>query len=450
MASPVQCQNCGTRVVGVRTLMPLSDLQRIHRSGPYLPAPEMRKYHETLSDVQADITTLQTVIAELEAYASQIRTIVSPIRFVPNEILCLIFQAVCADATPETRMLPLILSSVCARWREVAVGTPHLWTFIYAAPRRQRLLCPDEEAPALELERDRIGEVIPLYLTRSRLMPVNIDVATQSAPLVRMLCSEAHRWTDVLFNMPAACLGEMYQSLDAKPLPNLTSLTLVDLTDANGLPSTAPAPSPLTVFAHTPKLHMLCLGGPVCDLANHPLPYGRISSLVLSWMSEPLGILRVIELCTSAYHVSVSDTFIECDDESTLPDVSTKAPFVSFRLGGLGRIQHVLEHITAPAMFSLKLAPADPSKPGPGAFELDGMIDFVRRSAASLRRLEIACVRVSDVGLLQLLAATPGLTELYVHQQPGKEGDAVITSEVVRRLTIPRAKGRRGRCWFRI
>ncbi|KAF8884715.1 hypothetical protein CPB85DRAFT_376842 [Mucidula mucida] len=83
MSSPVQCQKCGARVVGARTLMPVSDLQRIHRSGPYLPAPEMRKYQETLSDVQADITTLQTVIAELEAYASQIRTIVSPIRFVP-------------------------------------------------------------------------------------------------------------------------------------------------------------------------------------------------------------------------------------------------------------------------------------------------------------------------------------------------------------------------------
>ncbi|KIY72630.1 hypothetical protein CYLTODRAFT_440525 [Cylindrobasidium torrendii FP15055 ss-10] len=450
------CTTCHARYTAhSKLILPMSALQAIQRDSVHnLPPQQILDIRNNLEQAEAYISTLRGLIRGLEGFTSQAKTILCPMRWLPNEVISLIFMQVCFEATrdpvrpnPSKRLTvsgvyaPIVLSSICKRWRDIALSTPHIWTFIYAPPPRSVGSPPPEHASLHD------EHVIPTYLERSGVQPLNIDVATQNDQLVRDIAKHAYRWGDALFNMTTECTELLYRTVDPDAvMDKLTSLTFVDLVDIPDSTGIVP------LFQHAKNLHMLCLGGAMSEPAAHPLPYENIHSLVLSWMSDPVAILRVIGLCLRAYHLSISDVFMEYNPgpNANMPMVETRAGFVSFRVSKTeeAKVVRLLPYIRAPAMFSLKLALWDgkgevsPEIPVP-VFKLGRVVEFVQESSAKLRRLEIAGVRVSEQGLIALLDLSDTIEELYV-QHPRREDPKIQTpgpamgAEFVRRMTLGR------------
>ncbi|KAJ7276743.1 hypothetical protein C8J57DRAFT_1583987, partial [Mycena rebaudengoi] len=72
------------------------------------------------------------LLQSLERY----QTILSPIRRLPPEILGEIFtfHFICGSSTsyPSSKRAPWLLAQVCSHWRSVALGTPRMWSMIFA------------------------------------------------------------------------------------------------------------------------------------------------------------------------------------------------------------------------------------------------------------------------------------------------------------------------------
>ncbi|KIY61751.1 hypothetical protein CYLTODRAFT_447567 [Cylindrobasidium torrendii FP15055 ss-10] len=85
----------------------------------------------------------------------------SPISWIPNEILILIFLAISDD--------PLHLTWVCQHWRSLAQNVPHLWT-------QTRTAWPIE--------------ALDVILSRSRALPLDVNIDATSTTLLRTAFSD--------------------------------------------------------------------------------------------------------------------------------------------------------------------------------------------------------------------------------------------------------------------
>ncbi|KAG2358733.1 hypothetical protein BDR07DRAFT_260272 [Suillus spraguei] len=88
----------------------------------------------SLEIIKNDVTHLQHQIIEENVDIVQSNTLdtrfSSPIRRLPTEILAEIFKYCLPDdehLAPASRLAPILLTTVCRRWREIAVSLPILW-----------------------------------------------------------------------------------------------------------------------------------------------------------------------------------------------------------------------------------------------------------------------------------------------------------------------------------
>ncbi|KAF9070471.1 hypothetical protein BDP27DRAFT_1189336, partial [Rhodocollybia butyracea] len=88
-----------------------------------------------LEDYEAEIYRLECLRREkecLEDYATQFKSLLSPFRKVPDEILQCIFDDSCdMNIFRALRSKPaMVISSVCSRWRRNALSMPAIWSRI--------------------------------------------------------------------------------------------------------------------------------------------------------------------------------------------------------------------------------------------------------------------------------------------------------------------------------
>ena len=106
-----------------------------------------------------------------------------------------IFRIALQDATKGTGtttdnpLLPMQLSHVCSKWRDVATNSPYLWTNV-----------------TVQFPTESTSHLIKLWLTRGRSLPVHVTirqfaiVVTQQSvfeKLVELLAEHSHRWKSV-------------------------------------------------------------------------------------------------------------------------------------------------------------------------------------------------------------------------------------------------------------
>ncbi|KAJ7700843.1 hypothetical protein B0H17DRAFT_905222, partial [Mycena rosella] len=87
---------------------------------------EFERYDPEIARIQAILASLQTRRRNLKWYQDCCRGVLSPMRKLPPEVLQTIF--VCARGS-EPDVIPAV-GQVCRHWRNVAVGTPKLWSNI--------------------------------------------------------------------------------------------------------------------------------------------------------------------------------------------------------------------------------------------------------------------------------------------------------------------------------
>ncbi|KAF9016248.1 hypothetical protein BDZ89DRAFT_923976, partial [Hymenopellis radicata] len=97
--------------------------------------------HTALEDLDSKIVQAQELLKNLlsarrqaQSHLEDVKSILHPIRSIPNELLLEIFghciSKIPSDEDPDTldpKGAPWLLARVCHRWRELAVNTPQLW-----------------------------------------------------------------------------------------------------------------------------------------------------------------------------------------------------------------------------------------------------------------------------------------------------------------------------------
>ncbi|KAL1685494.1 hypothetical protein GGG16DRAFT_129376 [Schizophyllum commune] len=114
--------------------------QATSRSGLVPSASEMQNIHEMSRELSSEVSTIDAEIERLHGLRERVlrqldvhKSITSPIRSLPPELLSEIF-VVLYDGEPESSgkayITIYVLSCVCCEWREIVRSTPRLWVDI--------------------------------------------------------------------------------------------------------------------------------------------------------------------------------------------------------------------------------------------------------------------------------------------------------------------------------
>ncbi|KAF5343687.1 hypothetical protein D9757_010215 [Collybiopsis confluens] len=151
-----QCAQCGESLPKPRISLNFPSLHTRLRSelGPASVQPEevasiLKSVELDLEDLDAEIARLELQILFLNTlkerhreYGNQFKTLLSPIRRLPDELLCEVFDWCCGMNCFFVTELPvstaftfksapaMALSSVCSRWRRIALAMPSIWSRI--------------------------------------------------------------------------------------------------------------------------------------------------------------------------------------------------------------------------------------------------------------------------------------------------------------------------------
>ncbi|KAJ7162804.1 hypothetical protein C8R43DRAFT_919699 [Mycena crocata] len=153
-----------------------------------------------LEEMEIDLALINTRRERLIEVIRAHKSVVSRLRSLPPEVLSLIFLAVPPD--DECGLMfrtPWLLTTICHRWRAVALATPALWTATHfmleewQSSGRQKLL-------RTSLERSGSG---PLHMNISASSAVLSNVSFD------LLISSSQRWRDAKLRIPMALYSRM-------------------------------------------------------------------------------------------------------------------------------------------------------------------------------------------------------------------------------------------------
>ncbi|THU89872.1 hypothetical protein K435DRAFT_677003, partial [Dendrothele bispora CBS 962.96] len=98
---------------------------------------DIAKYDTEIETLEGVLEELRRKRCEIQRYSDERRSLLSPIRKLPIEILGEIFAASCSgygllittNPEPEGKISAhtLTLSHVCSQWRNFVISTPSLW-----------------------------------------------------------------------------------------------------------------------------------------------------------------------------------------------------------------------------------------------------------------------------------------------------------------------------------
>ncbi|KAL1686291.1 hypothetical protein GGG16DRAFT_118045 [Schizophyllum commune] len=194
---------------------------------------------------QLDESARSTIEERIHAQIALQVALLAPCRRIPPEILSSIFVLAVPDKWDELYVgkRTLYLASVCFRWREIALGTPKLWSSLRFDDRVNSF---DRHIGALKAE-----------LKKTAQAPLQIRIRMNgpegwSDEAWALLCAESHRFEDLrLTNIPR----NAYDGFLGHPFPLLEGLTvhLDDLPES----SNSAADLPLRPFLLAPRVSRL-------------------------------------------------------------------------------------------------------------------------------------------------------------------------------------------------
>ncbi|KAJ7720057.1 hypothetical protein B0H14DRAFT_3009254 [Mycena olivaceomarginata] len=289
-----------------RTLLPdLATAAHIHellRSNAEAPddlpsifsvlADELVRYDEQITRLKARLTRTESDRSKLKAHYDSCRGLLAPVRRMPPELFVKFF-ALCRASTP---VLPpnfysnllgrlahqnlLTISQVCARWRDLALGTPTLWdTFTLHKE--------------LWSNRDRVKKVLAflnLALERGGRSLLKLEASGNIPELaLHLLATHSERWRAAEFSCD---VSNFHHLANAKgKLPFLQSLKL----DVLGK-----ALETIDIFGVTPNLTSLTISRAlICEMVKPPLHQLRCFTAI---DKKPAEVPMVLSLVSGPSH----------------------------------------------------------------------------------------------------------------------------------------------------
>ncbi|KAJ6447443.1 hypothetical protein C8R45DRAFT_1043139 [Mycena sanguinolenta] len=310
---PLVCQTCGHSNNWDTAPMPKSST---------MLAPDVFGQRAALAEIEAEIARFKTYSAryifalekQKEEVEARLKEIVYPILSLPAEITSQIFVE-CLEGirqrfhflpddglSPLTARAPWLLMQVCRKWKEIALSTCQLWSFLQIKPLDTgsgEIMVPAGTLFLLETWFSRAG-ACPLSLI------IDSDYSDNGkAPEPLDISSISHRLqhlTDVLKNAPL--LAELHccqQNIDFRSFASKALTTLdIHIPFHPGI-STAEF---ISILQSLPSLcHLACLVKLTADRRHHtPLTFPNLLSLCLHtdycYSSTHVPPIHLLELLT--------------------------------------------------------------------------------------------------------------------------------------------------------
>jgi len=216
--SSALCANCGYTIANGIQLptTPVPDLILGARGAYVASESQVQLIRDTISSAQADISQLNGEIHRLKAlldslihkrdtlqtYTHSHTALIAPIGRLPPEILSEIFLH-CQDEQDPRKVrlnkVPLLLGSVCSRWRTIALSTAQLWASFALTIGSAHLRSDVMLAKA--------------WLARAGTCSLTIRLACGDygrgslKPLMDVFLLHCERWYDIHLSLPVRILG---------------------------------------------------------------------------------------------------------------------------------------------------------------------------------------------------------------------------------------------------
>lgn len=444
-ATKISCRQCGTTLTH-DIAIPSSPTPYLHCT---LQAPDdteivaIKNYISTVDNlldvIDADLELLNVlakrmakVREEMQRILVNHRTILSPIRRLPNELLTKILWLSCPfiedmkySPSLEQKIAPFILSQVCSGWRNFIIGTPKLWS---------QIRIDGSEGPWSQ-------PLVEEWILRSGDHPLSIQISNLKlneaqellcvTPILRALVAESRRWKRASVVLSQSMVLANLSSIKGR-LPLLESL-YINVTFCEV------SMRPIDLLENTPNLRRIELGSRV-------------------WLeASPSTFHQLTHLKLGAVHVSVTDCLEILQLSPNLvelgmvckPWFGEKAtlshPMPMIHLKHLKEMTFHVPHSNPSALFNHLDAPSlrqfsifyylrrEWSSNAHTAF-----ISFLHRSSQSLTSLNIFAFttkgeeEIYGPCLLEYLRILPSLTTLRLEGSTS----AWVTDQVIEDLTI--------------
>ncbi|KAK0450494.1 uncharacterized protein EV420DRAFT_1312215 [Desarmillaria tabescens] len=386
--------------------------------------------HAFLSRIMERITQTRAALEELldeerrvERLIQSCKTVISPIRNIPEDIVREIFVACLDIDKPERKdsldrnSPPLALSRVCRDWRSIALSTSQLWSFLSLDFDRYR-----NEVACLYL--------LQMYILRSGMHDITLSLRSTEGlsaknPLIPILFSSAPRWIDLHIAIPYLALHAF--SPVRGSLYCLTRLR-VEFMNEPPMPLAAHSKPIFNAFEYAPLLCSMSINTVCSAVEQLSLPWPQLTQFTGNdWTSTYIDILQLAP--------DMGSMSLQCDDDRDFDIVLPSLPFRHHGLRRLhvheevespssdilseGGIVHVLSHIEFPALQTLSMAYQHPDIRIPSSLHL-----------GNLSSLSIDASFIIPTGaqanLLSLLRTTPSLTHLSMSMSMAPEEDAIL------------------------
>jgi hypothetical protein len=338
------CENCGHVARNVE--VPTTPIPKLLDTSLMLSASQISMVRDTISTAQARISHVDSEIARLMdsvedlqhrrsallTYTQNHTVLIAPIRRLPPEILSYIFIQ-CRDIRwldPEACFLPprldktpLLLGTICSRWRSISLSTPRLWASFSLNIRPKYLKAHVELAK--------------IWFARSGTCPLSIrlrsDLSFQNnmQRLIQVFLLHCERWYDVHLSLPLPVMRAL--SPARHRLPKLQKLR-IDLS----------TPHVIDIFEHAPQLRSfyvpLVFASPMIKVPWEQLQYCHMGGFV----GDCLELLRLtpnLEECSVVM-------------SSFLPPLDTYNPVQVSRLRTItirGDPTHILDKLASTSMY---------------------------------------------------------------------------------------------------
>ncbi|KAJ7638264.1 hypothetical protein FB45DRAFT_1023068 [Roridomyces roridus] len=266
-----------------------------------------------LAELESQLATLDRFMKLCSRYRRELlrsivshKSIVSPVRRLPNELLAEIFNVVVRDdfyasarddfyGRSRVRSgveYPWIFTRVCRRWNAIALGTQSLWSWVF-------------------LNMDTIGGAVPatrLFYKRSGNLPLTVKIVERfggkaPANVLNVALSHADRWQNLGLSLTAVSLPQVALGLDSVR-GHLDALTTLEINVRMGVSDTTF--KSMDSFTAAPNLAAVYLQIYDCyaaaSLPPFPLPWQQLTRLstTVSCNAEALALLprlsRIVEL----------------------------------------------------------------------------------------------------------------------------------------------------------
>ncbi|KAJ3921921.1 hypothetical protein F5877DRAFT_75772 [Lentinula edodes] len=204
-----------------------------------VPRTELNRLELEIARTQLVLDSLLRQKEKINNYIGAHQALMSPIRQIPSETLADIFVwCLPADrnAVRSLKEAPLLLTTICRNWRQVALDTPRLWTSLH-------IFLPPYLSD-IAVSKRAIG--VKTWLQRSGSLPLSIsfhakpqfgappptattamDFSDRLKLLIRTLVPFGHRFGNLFLSLPSTELGA-FNDLSMCQFPILQSFRVRD------------------------------------------------------------------------------------------------------------------------------------------------------------------------------------------------------------------------------